>query len=165
MTWLQEKMGYRVSLPTEKEWEWFARSGTADRRFPWGNDPDPNREALPKSVIAQVDEVAIPDLHDSWATPAGVRVGRFSPNEWGIHDLMGNVLELTSDIVSGEQWRQRHPDTIGKTNKIQRDRVVIKGSDRTSRDWEAGISGKAYTMIWDGRYAGLVGVRLILVPN
>lgn len=160
--WLQERTGYRVSLPSEREWEWFARAGDTDARFPWGNAADPNREALPGSRVARSDETAVPDIRDFWARPRGVRVGLFPPNRWGIHDLMGNIMELTADIVTGEQWLQRHPhDDVARRTRT-RDRVVLKGSDRYSPDWEKGVSATWYTLIWDGRYATHAGVRLVL---
>lgn len=160
--WLEERTDYRVSLPSAKEWEWFARAGDASARFPWGSAVDPKREALAGSRVGRADEIAIPDIHDFWASPRGVRVGLFPPNGWGIHDLMGNVMELTADIISGEQWLQRYPDDEVARRTRTRDRVVIKGSDWHSPEWEKGIAATWYTLIWDGRYATHAGVRLIL---
>lgn len=162
--WLQNRTPYRVSLPRAREWEWFARAGRPDWRFPWGNEVDPHREALPGSEIAPADALAVPNLSESSATPIGVRVGLFPPNPWGIHDLMGNVQELTSDIVPGELWFQRNPDSTFARNTRERDRVAIKGGDRLFDGWETGISDTGYTMIWDGRYAMKAGVRLVLSP-
>jgi len=158
--WLEERTGYRVSLPSEREWEWFARAGQPDARFPWGNAVDPNKEALPGSHIARSDSIAIPDMGYFWGRPSGARVGLFAPNRWGIHDLMGNVMEYTADVVPGEEWRRRHPDNEAAGQP--RDRVVLKGSDRYSPDWERGISETAYTMIWNGHYGTRAGFRLIL---
>jgi formylglycine-generating enzyme required for sulfatase activity len=162
ISWLQERTSYRISLPSEKEWEWFALAGKEDARFPWGNDIDPKHEALPGSIVARLDEIAVVGIQGSRSMPKGVRVGLFQPNRWGIYDLMGNVQELTADIISGEQWRQLHPDSALARNMPPRDRVVIKGSDRYSADWKKGIPDRSFTMIWDGRYAADVGVRLVL---
>lgn len=70
--------GWRVSLPSELEWEHAARGGQDDLVFPWGDQPDPNR--------ANYDDTGI-------ATTSSV--GCFPPNDNGLYDMVGNVWEWT----------------------------------------------------------------------
>jgi formylglycine-generating enzyme required for sulfatase activity len=69
------------------EWEWqYAAQGTDGRRYPWGNDWNP--DAVPKPALGR--EMPQPDDVD--AHPAGA-----SP--FGVMDLVGNVWQWTSEFM------------------------------------------------------------------
>jgi len=82
--------GNRYRLPTEAEWEYAARSGGRNERYSGGND---------------VDSVSWYAANSGYRThagsPEGHPVGTKAPNGLGIHDMSGNVYELTSDWFSG----------------------------------------------------------------
>ena len=79
--------GRRYRLPTEAEWEYAAKAGTETDNYagditkPDGNDPVLNR-------IAWYGENSGNRTHS---------VGRKAPNEWGLHDMLGNVWEWVGD--------------------------------------------------------------------
>jgi sulfatase modifying factor 1 len=79
--------GMRYRLPTEAEWEYAARSGGKNERYSGGNDVDSVSwyEATARHKVH-------PDL-DVEAHPVGTK----APNGLGIHDMSGNVYEITND--------------------------------------------------------------------
>jgi hypothetical protein len=159
--WLQSKTDYIVALPSAREWEWFARAGNPTARFPWGDDDGPGHEQL-YGTPARVADMR--ELVRRGLIIPGRPVGQFAPNAWGIHDLMGNVRELTSDIMSGEDWRRLVPSE--PPSMLPLPRVTIKGSTTYDRDWASdGIARDFYTPILNGRYAADVAVRIVLIDR
>lgn len=82
--YLNRLEGQRLySLPTEEEWEWFARAGTTTA-YSFGDDP----EELPRYGNCQNRQLVTGDGNEGPAP-----VGSFLPNPWGLYDVHGNVWE------------------------------------------------------------------------
>lgn len=83
-------------LPTEAEWEFAARGGLEAAEFAWGNDFTPGGKHMANTWQGEFprQNLAI-DGHERTSP-----VTAFPPNGYGVHDMIGNVWEWTTDWYS-----------------------------------------------------------------
>jgi formylglycine-generating enzyme required for sulfatase activity len=87
------RLGVNLALPTDVQWEYAARGGTAGT-FPWGGDHSDQTAG----TYAKVAETAAGHV-------GPVTVGSLAPNAFGLYDTAGNVWELTSGgELRGGSW-------------------------------------------------------------
>lgn len=78
-------------LPTEGEWEYAARAGKNENKYPWSTDELQNNKGCFLGNFKPGDGNYTEDGHLITS-----RVGSFAPNEFGLYDMAGNVAEWTS---------------------------------------------------------------------
>jgi formylglycine-generating enzyme required for sulfatase activity len=103
--WLSEKLGEKATLPTEAQWEWACRAGTAtplnygglDTDFSiFGNMGDANLRKLADEGWRPKSPDLVPkDARFNDGALVTCEVGRYLPNAWGLHDMHGNAAEWT----------------------------------------------------------------------
>ncbi|MDR3196877.1 MAG: SUMF1/EgtB/PvdO family nonheme iron enzyme [Planctomycetaceae bacterium] len=131
--WLSKKTGKKFRLPTEAEWEWACRAGTATPMWYGDLGADFSKSEnladmqTKKFVVRGVNPQPInnsPDVEAFIPRAEGIddgnmiqqEVGSYRANPWGLHDMHGSVAEWTASdysatdsrkVVRGGSWRDR----------------------------------------------------------
>jgi formylglycine-generating enzyme required for sulfatase activity len=163
--WLAHRTKKSVRLPTEAEWEYACRAGSATR-FYCGEDA----ETLAKvgNVADRTAKKKFPDWQSTIAAEDGYEftapVGQFRANRFGLYDMHGNVWEWCQD------WLGPYGDLSAK-DPVQDN---IDNKDKGVRVMRGGSWGKRIPQICSAalRFSGAppsrdldVGFRVSFRPD
>jgi formylglycine-generating enzyme required for sulfatase activity len=165
--WLSAKTGRRCSLPTESQWEWACRAGSAeplafgpvDADFSkWANLADRRFVLAGTDSFDWMPKVAAVD-DGSCVTAA---VGRYAPNAWGLYDMHGNAAEWTASL------RQAYPDADEEERQDPKvstghNHRVVRGGSFADRPPRARSAFRLAYPAWSGVYN--VGFRVVCEPD
>ena len=131
-SWATAKLGVRLKLPSEAQFEYASRAGQSGSEYPWGNTFDHSK--LWSSKIG---------FEDASRTAPVSRTSNIYTNAFGLSDMCGNVRHLCSDLyvgyksstqvnpmslpssesdntfcVRGGSWRSMNPDSFRSANRF-----------------------------------------------
>ena len=174
--WLSKTCNVKADLPTEAQWEWAARSGTATP-FPWGGlDDDFSRYAnfADRDVRYQVVgfngggnirvrhpfriEQNFPLHEERWQDDWFCLnfTGRANVNRWGLYDMHGNASEWTrSDYVP-----YPYLESDGRNDGTSGRKKTVRGGSFASRPRDGTSSYRLGYEPWQTVYD--VGFRVVL---
>jgi formylglycine-generating enzyme required for sulfatase activity len=104
---LNARTGLDFDLPSEAQWEFAARAGNGDTR--WGDGSTivlTNESGNRDANLALLGRYQFNAVHSWWestvdyacgAEDGTATVGSYRPNNWGLYDMHGNVLEWCLD--------------------------------------------------------------------
>lgn len=152
------RQGARIEqyrLPTEAEWEYAARAGENDNKYPWEGDlPITEKDGCFYANFKPMEGDFVKD-----GNLITSKVGTYSPNNFGLYDMAGNVSEwtstaytesinkLTSDMNPEYSYKAAKEDPYRMTRKIVRGgswKDVAKDVRSDLRMWEYQNEQRSY---------------------
>ena len=169
---MSDKTGLTVTLPTEEQWEWACRAGSASDM--WYGDRTSDYSDYENMADYTIKDLAVWGLEPTVPMPddlfcrefwdfvprdrfandgslISVKTGSFKANPWGLYDMHGNVAEWTlSDCTLSD-------------NKYYVGSKVVCGGSWRDRASKATASYRRYFKPWQAPFN--VGFRVVIYED
>ncbi len=88
-------------LPTEAEWEYAARQGDSNKKYPWSTEDIASGNGCYLGNFKPQKGNYTADGHLITS-----EVASFSPNDFGLYDMAGNIAEWTASAYSASSYKE-----------------------------------------------------------
>ncbi len=163
--WLSKQTGETVDLPTEAEWEWAARAGSA-KTFPeWTPGKQKgvaNCAGLPFGKFYGDRKTLSHRLFDwDWDDGQVVTddVTANQPNAWGLKNMHGNAAEWTKSLYKSYPYNSDD----NRNDIVAEGKRVVRGGSFSDRPKRCTASYRLGYHQWQGVYN--VGFRVVIRPG
>ena len=136
--------GMSFQLPTEAQWEYACRAGTATRFYAGDHDDDLG------------DAAWYSDNSDGTTHPVGGK----KPNAFGLYDMHGNVWQWCQDAYRMDNEKLNATDPI---NNAQGDQRVFRGGSWSANPWFCRSAIRYFRAPGIRDY--MVGFRVVVAPS
>ena len=171
--WLSQKTGQDFTLPSEAEWEYACRAGSAESMSYGDVDADfsdfanvadmklrdfatdPNTVHGPLTKYTRYDDWIPRNTRFNDGGLVTVTVGSYRPNAWGLYDMHGNVAEWTRS----QYGLSPHDADESRDGTSGEGRRVVRGGSWRDRPKRCRAGFRLSYPPWQGVYN--VGFRIV----
>ncbi len=164
--WLSARTGMTFTLPTEAQWEYACRAGTAGPLNYGGLEEDFSSHAnmADRAIerlysttggVVVLQDIPADTRFDDGAV-ATAEVGGYRPNAWGLYDMHGNVAEWTLSSYRPYPYR----DDDGRNAVAPQGRKVVRGGSFHDRPGRCRSAFRLSYPAWQRVYN--VGFRVVV---
>ena len=114
--WLSARTGEFYRVPTEAEWEYACRAG---------GPPSLDEAQLAEAAWYQKNSPTTEFTDGTYH-----KLGTKKPNAWGLHDMLGNVMEWTADQYAPYPAAPATNPSLPPTRRIQSRCAAARGTTR-----------------------------------
>ena len=148
-------------LPTEAEWEFAARAGKNENKYPWEGDlPLTEDDGCFYANFKPMEGNYVKDGH-LISSP----VGTYEPNDFGLYDMAGNVSEWTSTAYTESSDRMTsdlNPEYryyVAKEDPYKMSRKIVRGG--SWKDVAHNIRGDIRMWEYQNEQRSYIGFRCV----